>query len=217
MNMKSAAFAAALAFCAPSVALAATITTQNDTVMAHALAGNGANATTLQAGWSFSPAVTTVAAPASSDPSSRSPWELDNETISTALTPASPGFFTIGINGTNVSSQAVLDLGGRHTSFSLLWGSPDTYNTLELLLDGALAFAVIPGSTLGGPSAPQLGASFVSISDTLFNAVRFTSTSNAFEWASMNATAVPIPAPFALLLASLAALGFVSRRRKAMA
>ena len=216
MNIRSAAFAALVALSAPGIAQAVTITVENNTVNAHADAGNGVGATLLQSGWSFSPVVKTLSA---SVPSSRSPWELDTGTISPLVSPTSPGFFTVGKNGENLTQVATLNLGKKHTSFSLLWGSPDAYNTLELLLDGiAVAqVTVIPGITTNAPTAKRVGAAFVSITETLFDRVRFTSTSNAFEWASMSATPVPLPAPVMLLLASLAGLGFLSRKRKMIA
>ena len=219
MNIRSAAFAALIAVSGPGIAQAFTVTAENNTDAAHTAAllnGLGSNQTELF-GWSLAGALE-IDPGVSTGGQARSPWERDNQVL--IASPSQPSYFSVGVTSfytaNGAGQTATLDLGGDHKAFSLLWGSPDRYNTLELLNNGGVVLEVL-GSSF---TVPSLGASFVTISagiGEVFDAVRFTSTSNAFEWASMSATPVPLPTPVMLLLASLAGLGFLSRKRKMIA
>ena len=99
-------------------------------------------------------------------------------------------------------------------AMSMIWGSPDTYNTLTLSLGGNPVETIIPGSTAGAPDAPQLGAWWFTVTDIRFDSVKFESTTNAFEFANFTTTPIPLPAAGWLLLGGLGALGAVARRKR---
>ncbi len=76
----------------------------------------------------------------------------------------------------------------------------------------------LTGDTLVSADELGTGALLVMISDIAFDEVRFASSGDAFEFtniASYALAAIPIPAPIAMLLGSLAGLAVLRRRRSA--
>jgi hypothetical protein len=102
---------------------------------------------------------------------------------------------------------------GPSRALSFLWGTPDSNrNDLIFHLVGGGTLQV-DAQTLGIPGTS--GSFFVTISDVgVFDKVTFASDQRAFEFANVSATPVPLPAALPLLLAGLAGLVAVSRRRK---
>lgn len=105
--------------------------------------------------------------------------------------------------------------GGAGDSFTLIWGSVDTYNYLDF-----------GGETVGGSAILSLlaeagqGAANVIVRITAaspFGDVTLRSGSNAFEHAfnPPELAAVPVPAAGLLLAAAMGGLGIAGRRRKA--
>jgi hypothetical protein len=123
-----------------------------------------------------------------------------------------------GIQG----SSATLLLPDDELYFGLLWGSVDTYNTLEFYDSSNNLVGTLTGSDVTAFANGDQGAAgtfYVSInSDVAFNRVVATSSEHAFEIdnISFNQT-IPSPEPITLSLfgAGLAGLGLVRRRRKA--
>jgi hypothetical protein len=102
---------------------------------------------------------------------------------------------------------------------SFLWGSPDTYNTLTVT-DSAGATFNFTASGLGfavtnGNQSFSQYVQFVASAGTTIKSLSFTSNgTDAFETTNYTITPIPEPETYALMLAGLAALGFVSKRRK---
>lgn len=123
-----------------------------------------------------------------------------------------------GIQGSSVTFLLPSD----ERYFGLLWGSVDTYNTLEFYDSSNNLVGTLTGSDVTAFANGDQGAAgtfYVSInSDVAFNRVVATSSEHAFEIdnISFNQT-IPSPEPITLSLfgAGLAGLGLVRRRRKA--
>lgn len=113
---------------------------------------------------------------------------------------------------TNVN---VLSFVKAQSGFSLLWGSLDPGNLIELVLNGVVVGAVfgngLPGVTTQNPGR---GAALISIFNTKFDEVRFSSTAGGFEFSNVTASPVPLPLPAAGLVAALGLLGMFKRRRR---
>lgn len=114
------------------------------------------------------------------------------------------------------SNVNVLSFSKAQSSLSLLWGSMDSGNLIEFLLNGtvvgSLAGNQIPSVLVGNPGR---GAALVRMFNLAFDQVRFSSTSGGFEFSNVTASPVPLPLPMAGLVAALGALGLVRRRRRA--
>lgn len=138
----------------------------------------------------------------------RSPWE--NTSI--------PGGTYTSVSGGSFASY-VLD--AAISSFSFMWGSVDTYNTIKFFKDGIETGEQIVGQdgiNAGAPARTGFGIATI-FTDNEFNEIRFLSGGNAFEYANLNVSAVPLPAALPLYGAGLAVMGFIGwrKRRKAAA
>lgn len=113
------------------------------------------------------------------------------------------------------SNVNILSFTGIQRSLSLLWGSFDTGNLIEFVLNGAVVGSVA-GNQLGvSVGNPGRGAALVKLSGIQFDELRFSSTSGGFEYSNLTAAPVPLPLPIAGLAAALGMLGLVRRRRTA--
>jgi hypothetical protein len=119
--------------------------------------------------------------------------------------------------------QVTLQLDKYHQYFGLLWGSVDDYNTLSFYDGNTLLFSFTGIDVDAGANGNQGagGTFYVNInSDAAFNKVVASSTAYGFEFdnvaLAINPLAVsPVPEPetYSLLMAGLALIGAIVRRR----
>lgn len=117
------------------------------------------------------------------------------------------------------SGSATVGLGDA-SSFSFVWGSPDYFNTIDIYSDG-FGMVTYTGSQLStqfgtgilGANADTGVFTITGVNGATIDHVVFHSTGVAFELAV--AAPVPEPETYAMMLAGLAAMGFVARRRRA--
>ncbi|MEO0487813.1 MAG: VPLPA-CTERM sorting domain-containing protein [Pseudomonadota bacterium] len=108
--------------------------------------------------------------------------------------------------------------GSAQTGFSLLWGSIDFYNSIELYSGGSIVETIVPGATVIAPGSqdpnfPAAGDHFVVVSGTSFDRAVFGTTQSAFEFANLSFDAAPVPLPAGIwLLLSVLAIPMLRRR-----
>lgn len=131
------------------------------------------------------------------------------------------------------SSPGTILLGalGPIASFSFIWGSIDTFNTLTLTnaagtplvgsqytFTGSQIAAMVPaaanGSQVLNAQNPLVTFFLGGLDMTLVGGFQMSSTRNAFEIDNIAVNAVPEPATWAMMLLGFGALGFAMRRRK---
>jgi hypothetical protein len=119
-------------------------------------------------------------------------------------------------SGPSSGTPVVTFLGG--TSFlGFLWGSPDQYNTLTIRDTDNVPY-VFTTMSLGfsvqdGNQSFNQYVQFVA-TGAMISTVTLTSSTDAFEVTQFTVTPIPEPETYALMVAGLAALGFVGRRRR---
>ncbi len=113
------------------------------------------------------------------------------------------------------SNVNVLSFARAQSSFMLHWGSLDTGNLIELVLNGVIVGTLagdgIPGVTVQNPGQ---GSALIRVFNVVFDELRFSSTLGGFEFSNMTASPVPLPLPLAGLAAALGLMGLVRRRRR---
>ena len=122
--------------------------------------------------------------------------------------------------------EVTLQLDGPNQYFGLLWGSVDDYNTLSFYNGATLLFS-FTGHDVDAHANGNQGAAgtfYVNInSDVSFNRVVASSTQYGFEFDNValalnpvppiNVSPIPEPETYAMLLAGLALVGAMARRK----
>jgi hypothetical protein len=124
---------------------------------------------------------------------------------------------------TTGTGQVTLQLEGYSQYFGLLWGSVDDYNTLSFYNGNTLLFSFTGLDVDAGANGNQGagGTFYVNInSDAAFNKVVASSTAYGFEFDNvalaihpLAVSPVPEPETYSLLMAGLALIGAIVRRR----
>lgn len=126
--------------------------------------------------------------------------------------------------GPGTSTPGIIDLTnfGNIVDISFIWGSVDTYNTLQIL-DGSMnVLYTIVGNDIFNPANgnqtnpntnPLVDLGFTGTDVTNVSYLKFSSTVNAFEIDNL-AVAVPEPGTWALMLFGFAGIGMALRRRR---
>ena len=131
---------------------------------------------------------------------------------------ASDSFLVVSkLGGSNGSARVNV---GDASSFSFVWGSPDSFNVIDIFSDG-FGTVSYTGSQLGSTNGFIANGNnthtglftIAGVDGATIDHVVFRSSGVAFEVAV--AAPVPEPESYALMLAGLAAVGFVARRRRA--
>jgi hypothetical protein len=116
----------------------------------------------------------------------------------------------------NRTNANLLSFGKTQSSLSLLWGSLDSGNLIELLLSGVVVGSVagngLPGVTVQNPGR---GAALIKVVNVAFDGLRFSSTLGGFEFANVETSAIPAPLPLAGLLTALGMMAALRRRTSA--
>ena len=127
----------------------------------------------------------------------------------------STGNFFAAYNAGDATSTTVANIGfgAVYNSFSVLWGTVDSYNTLAFLLNGNTVFTV-NGTTAAGNLVNTNSTITYATSGFRFDSIRLTTVTNAFEIDNINlSTPVPDDSVTAVLL-GLAMVGLVAVRAK---
>jgi hypothetical protein len=121
---------------------------------------------------------------------------------------------------TTTEPSTVMFIGGGVDYVSFLWGSPDLYNTLTVVTtagDYVFSAAGLGFSVTNGDQSFSQYVQFQADAGTDILGLEFANSPSidAFEVANFSVTApVPEPETYALMLAGLAAVGFIGRRRR---
>jgi hypothetical protein len=128
--------------------------------------------------------------------------------------------------GPSDGSPGTIDLTsiGNINYISLLWGSVDTYNTLQFIAsDGVTVLASFVGNDIFNPATgnrtdpntnPIVLFNLTGTDVSAFSYLRLTSTQNAFEIDNIAINPVPEPKTWAMMLLGFAGIGVAIRRRR---
>jgi len=123
------------------------------------------------------------------------------------------GFITAEMSGYS------LYLDQSATSLGLLWGTIDSYNTIEFWNDGVLvqSFTGSQIAALAGVVDTGSAVAYANFSGAVFDQVRFLTTSNSFEFDNIRVAPTPLPAALGLFGSAIVGMGAFGLRRRRQA
>lgn len=133
------------------------------------------------------------------------------------------GYAVVGPNAGVMSGILNLSSFADINSISFIWGSIDTYNTLEVLNAAGTVLKSWTGSDVAAPANGSqtdpdknrlVTISFTGGDIAGVDRLRFISGGNAFEFDNVAVAAVPEPAAWMLMLMGMAGIGFSMRRKR---
>lgn len=167
------------------------------------------------------------------DTPATTPVTIGGGVITTGTTPGSfaqpfgstGNYYSVG---PSTSSPGTIDLSAFTdiASISILWGSVDTYNTLEFIDALGNPLATFVGNDIFNPAnGDQTDPNTNPVVTFLLSGtdmsdvagLRLSSSQNAFEVDNLAINAVPEPGTWAMMLLGFGAIGFAIRRRRAPA
>lgn len=167
------------------------------------------------------------------DTPATTPVTIGGGVITTGTTPGSfaqpfgstGNYYSVG---PSTSSPGTIDLSvfTDIASISILWGSVDTYNTLEFIDALGNPLATFVGNDIFNPAnGDQTDPNTNPVVTFLLSGtdmsdvagLRLSSSQNAFEVDNLAINAVPEPGTWAMMLLGFGAIGFAIRRRRAPA
>ena len=100
-------------------------------------------------------------------------------------------------------------------SLSFLWGSPDSFNYVQVFLNDATSMIFSRGNIpMVSSGLASNYVTFGATAGTKITSVNFSTSGTAFEFSNIRPSEVPVPAGGALLLAGLAGVAALRRRNK---
>ncbi|MDB5999856.1 MAG: sorting protein, partial [Rhizobacter sp.] len=136
-----------------------------------------------------------------------------------AQPPGSTGnYWSFGVTPPNSSTGSMTFDGAGVSEVSFLWGSPDTYNSLSYSYTnqaGMVFNKSLLGTALNGNRDVVVYLTLLGTEGDRITGLNFMSSSDAFEVDNFRfVSAVPEPKTYALMLAGLMAVVYVSGRRQ---
>jgi hypothetical protein len=175
--------------------------------------------------------VTVTATPGSGTYTSPNSLVYDFDTLTPSVTGGSIVTGTNAVNTQPVGSTGYyLAAGPAHGSsivslasfgqlggVSFIWGSLDSFNTLNFLDASNNVVATFVGnniiSLLGGGGTANVNFTFTGADQFNIKGIQLLATTNAFEIDSLGVNAVPEPATWAMMILGFGLVGFAMRRR----
>ena len=120
--------------------------------------------------------------------------------------------------GPSAGNPATVLISGGFDKVSLYWGSIDSYNTLSFLGAGGSVLQSFTGTQILGFTPTQLESRTVTFGlsaaeSAVVTGIRFSSTTNAFEFDNLAIGSAPEPATWATLMLGFGVAGGALRRR----
>ncbi len=121
-----------------------------------------------------------------------------------------------------LANQAeTIKFAGLQSSFGLLWGSIDSYNTIQFFNNGVAVTGLIHGDGLGVPinangdqGSPNSNR-YVTFSGLVFDSVQLGSSQNSFEFDNVTTVAaVPEASSWAMMIIGFLGVGLFAYRRR---